>query len=52
LWASDAQHIAADTLFMQKHWDVMRTDNAGEVMAGSERKPADRFWIVIDVHGT
>ena len=22
-----------DVLFMQKHWDVMRTDNAGEPVA-------------------
>ncbi|MEI9967841.1 MAG: hypothetical protein WDM87_04130 [Terracidiphilus sp.] len=29
-----------DVLFMQKHWDVMRTDDAGENLARSERQPA------------
>ena len=32
-------------LFMQKHWDVMRSDNAGDSLAGGERESADRFRI-------
>lgn len=39
-----------DTLFMQKHWDVMRTDNAGdrwEKVSGN--LPSD-FGFVVDVH--
>ena len=32
-------------LFMQKHWDVMRSDNAGDSVAGSQRQPAHRFRI-------
>jgi len=48
-------HIAAhparpDTLFMQKHWDVMRSDNAGdEWREVSGNLPTD-FGFVIDVH--
>ena len=39
-----------DTLFMQKHWDVMRTDNAGEEWQEvSGNLPTD-FGFVIDVH--
>ncbi len=39
-----------DTLFMQKHWDVMRTDNAGdEWREVSGNLPTD-FGFVIDVH--
>jgi photosystem II stability/assembly factor-like uncharacterized protein len=39
-----------DTLFMQKHWDVMRTDNAGEHWRRiSGNLPTD-FGFVIDVH--
>jgi hypothetical protein len=39
-----------DTLFMQKHWDVMRTDNAGEEWREvSGNLPTD-FGFVIDVH--
>ena len=30
-------------LFMQKHWDVMRSDDAGELVARSQRQPAERF---------
>jgi photosystem II stability/assembly factor-like uncharacterized protein len=46
-----AQHAARpDTLFMQKHWDVMRTDDAGanwrEV---SGNLPSD-FGFPIDIH--
>jgi photosystem II stability/assembly factor-like uncharacterized protein len=39
-----------DTLFMQKHWDVMRTDNAGDRWTEvSGNLPTD-FGFVIDVH--
>jgi len=39
-----------DTLFMQKHWDVMRTDDAGENWKEiSGNLPTD-FGFVIDVH--
>ena len=39
-----------DTLFMQKHWDVMRTDNAGEQWHEvSGNLPTD-FGFVVDVH--
>jgi hypothetical protein len=39
-----------DTLFMQKHWDVMRTDDAGESWQEvSGNLPTD-FGFVIDVH--
>jgi hypothetical protein len=39
-----------DVLFMQKHWDVMRTDNAGEQWAKvSGNLPSD-FGFPIDVH--
>jgi photosystem II stability/assembly factor-like uncharacterized protein len=39
-----------DTVFMQKHWDVMRTDNAGENWTEiSGNLPTD-FGFVIDVH--
>jgi photosystem II stability/assembly factor-like uncharacterized protein len=39
-----------NTLFMQKHWDVMRTDNAGdEWREVSGNLPTD-FGFVIDVH--
>jgi photosystem II stability/assembly factor-like uncharacterized protein len=39
-----------DTLFMQKHWDVMRTDNAGgQWHEVSGNLPTD-FGFVIDVH--
>jgi photosystem II stability/assembly factor-like uncharacterized protein len=38
------------TLFMQKHWDVMRTDNAGDLWQEvSGNLPTD-FGFVIDVH--
>ncbi len=48
-------HIAAhparpDTLFMQKHWHVMRSDNAGDRWTKvSGNLPTD-FGFVIDVH--
>ena len=39
-----------DTLFMQKHWDVMRSDDAGESWREvSDNLPSD-FGFVIDVH--
>ena len=39
-----------DTLFMQKHWDVMRTDDAGETWHEiSGNLPVD-FGFAIDVH--
>jgi photosystem II stability/assembly factor-like uncharacterized protein len=39
-----------NTLFMQKHWDIMRTDNAGdEWRKVSGNLPTD-FGFVIDVH--
>jgi photosystem II stability/assembly factor-like uncharacterized protein len=38
------------TLYMQKHWDVMRTDNAGESWREvSGNLPTD-FGFVVDVH--
>jgi photosystem II stability/assembly factor-like uncharacterized protein len=46
-----AQHRSKpDTLFMQKHWHVMRTDDAGESWRKvSGNLPTD-FGFVIDVH--
>ncbi len=39
-----------DVLFMQKHWDVMRTDDAGESWREiSGNLPSD-FGFVVDVH--
>lgn len=39
-----------EVLFMQKHWDVMRTDNAGESWHEvSGNLPSD-FGFVVDVH--
>lgn len=39
-----------DVLFMQKHWDVMRSDNAGELWHEvSGNLPSD-FGFVVDVH--
>jgi photosystem II stability/assembly factor-like uncharacterized protein len=39
-----------ETLFMQKHWDVMRTDDAGESWQDvGDNLPTD-FGFVIDVH--
>ena len=34
-----------NVLFMQKHWDVMRSDDAGESVDGSQRQPADRLRL-------
>lgn len=41
-----------DTLFMQKHWDVMRTDNAGELWTEvSGNLPSDfGFPVVVHAH--
>jgi hypothetical protein len=46
-----AMHPARpEVLYMQKHWDVMRTDNAGELWREvSDNLPSD-FGFVIDVH--
>jgi len=46
-----AMHPAKpDTLFMQKHWDVMRSDNSGDLWREvSGNLPTD-FGFVIDVH--
>ena len=30
---------------MQKHWDVMRSDDAGEILARDQRQPAERFRL-------
>jgi photosystem II stability/assembly factor-like uncharacterized protein len=39
-----------DTVYMQKHWDVLRTDNAGELWREvSGNLPTD-FGFVVDVH--
>jgi photosystem II stability/assembly factor-like uncharacterized protein len=39
-----------DVLFMQKHWDIMRSDNGGEIWTEvSGNLPTD-FGFVIDVH--
>jgi photosystem II stability/assembly factor-like uncharacterized protein len=48
-------HIAAhpsrpDTLFMQKHWDVMRSDDAGESWREVSGDLPTDFGFVIDVH--
>ena len=34
-----------DVLYMQKHWDVMRSDDAGGALARGERQPAQRLRI-------
>jgi photosystem II stability/assembly factor-like uncharacterized protein len=39
-----------DTLFMQKHWDVMRTDNAGDSWQDVGGNLPTDFGFVIDVH--
>lgn len=46
-----AQHVARpNVLFMQKHWDVMRSDNAGDSWYEvSGNLPTD-FGFVVDVH--
>jgi photosystem II stability/assembly factor-like uncharacterized protein len=39
-----------DTCFMQKHWDVLRTDNAGEQWVDIGGNLPTDFGFVIDVH--
>jgi photosystem II stability/assembly factor-like uncharacterized protein len=39
-----------DTLFMQKHWDVMRTDDGGEQWRDVGGNLPSDFGFVIDVH--
>jgi photosystem II stability/assembly factor-like uncharacterized protein len=39
-----------NTLFMQKHWDVMRTDDAGESWTEISGDLPTDFGFVIDVH--
>ena len=34
-----------DVLFMQKHWDVMRSDDARRLLGRGERRPADRLRL-------
>ncbi len=38
------------TLFMQKHWDVMRTDDAGESWREISGELPSDFGFVIDIH--
>ena len=46
----DASARAPDVLFMQKHWDVMRSDDAGDTWREvSGNLPTD-FGFPIDVH--
>jgi photosystem II stability/assembly factor-like uncharacterized protein len=45
-----AHHSRPEVLFMQKHWDVMRSDDAGESWQEvSGNLPSD-FGFVVDVH--
>src|SRR5256885_13765816 len=39
-----------DTLFMQKHWDVMRSDDSGDSWQKISGNLATDFGFVIDVH--
>ena len=39
-----------DTLFMQKHWDVMRSDNAGDSWHEISGDLPTDFGFVVDVH--
>ncbi len=39
-----------NTLYMQKHWDVMRTDDAGETWHEVSGNLPTEFGFVIDVH--
>ena len=39
-----------DVLFMQKHWDVMRSDNAGELWQEVSGDLPSDFGFAIDVH--
>lgn len=46
-----AQHAQRpDTLFMQKHWDVMRSDDAGESWREVSGNLSTDFGFVIDIH--
>ena len=46
-----AQHPARpETLFMQKHWDVMRSDDAGESWRKISGDLPSDFGFVVDVH--
>ena len=46
-----AQHPARpDVLFMQKHWDVMRSDDAGESWYEISGDLPSDFGFVVDVH--
>jgi photosystem II stability/assembly factor-like uncharacterized protein len=46
-----AQHRSRpDTLFMQKHWDVMRSDDAGDNWTEISGDLPTDFGFVIDVH--
>ena len=38
-----------NVLFMQKHWDVMRSDNAGDSWYMKSGQSADRLHFVVDV---
>jgi photosystem II stability/assembly factor-like uncharacterized protein len=39
-----------DTLYMQKHWDVMRSDNAGDLWSEVSDNLTTDFGFPIDVH--
>lgn len=46
-----AMHPARpDVLFMQKHWDIMRSDDAGESWQEVSGNLPTHFGFVIDVH--
>jgi photosystem II stability/assembly factor-like uncharacterized protein len=46
-----AQHKAKpNTLYMQKHWDVLRTDDAGDLWTDVGGNLPTDFGFVIDVH--
>ena len=42
--------LRPNSLFMQKHWDVMRTDDAGESMVRDQLQLPTDFGFAIDVH--
>ena len=43
--ASRCTRRGPDVLFMQKHWDVMRSDDARRLVARGQRQPADRLRL-------
>ena len=43
--ASPCIRSRPDVLFMQKHWDVMRSDDARRVVARGQRQPAERLRL-------